>query len=109
MEKFWFSFAKQFLVVGDAKPLKKIDQAKELKVKIITEAEWNKILNTEQASFKSNISLLFMESFKFMKTFYDNHLSNFSHFHSIDLGLLDFYQLAPLLVFKNFLFFIFLA
>ena len=36
-----------FLVVGDAKPTKrKIDQAKELKVKIITEAEWNKILNS---------------------------------------------------------------
>ena len=36
-----------FLVVGDAKPTKrKIDQAKELKVKIITETEWNKILNS---------------------------------------------------------------
>ena len=34
-----------FLVVG-CKPLKENDQAKELKVKIITEAEWNKILNS---------------------------------------------------------------
>ncbi len=36
-----------FLVVGDTKPTKKkIDQAKALKIKIITEAEWNKILNS---------------------------------------------------------------
>ena len=36
-----------FLVVGDSKPTKKkIDQAKELKIKIITEKEWNKILNS---------------------------------------------------------------
>jgi DNA ligase (NAD+) len=35
-----------FLVVGDAKPTKKkIDQAKLLKVKIIFEKDWNKILN----------------------------------------------------------------
>ena len=34
------------LVVGDAKPTKKkIDQAKLLKVKIIFEKDWNKILN----------------------------------------------------------------
>ncbi len=36
-----------FLVVGDTKPTKKkIDQAKELKIKIVTEKEWNKILNS---------------------------------------------------------------
>ncbi len=35
-----------FLVVGDTKPTKKkIDQAKKLKVKIIFEKDWNKILN----------------------------------------------------------------
>ena len=35
-----------FLVVGDSKPTKrKIDQAKQLKVKIILEKDWNKILN----------------------------------------------------------------
>ncbi len=36
-----------FLVVGDTKPTKKkIDQAKKLKVKIIFEKDWNKILNS---------------------------------------------------------------
>ena len=36
-----------FLIVGDSKPTKKkIDQAKELKIKIINEKEWNKILNS---------------------------------------------------------------
>ncbi len=36
-----------FLVVGDAKPTKKkIDQAKQLNIKIILENEWNKILNS---------------------------------------------------------------
>ena len=36
-----------FLVVGNSKPTKrKVDQAKELKIKIITEKEWNKILNS---------------------------------------------------------------
>ncbi len=36
-----------FLVVGDSKPTKKkIDQAKELNVKIILEKDWNKILNS---------------------------------------------------------------
>ena len=36
-----------FLVAGDTKPTKKkIDQAKELKIKIISEKEWNKILNS---------------------------------------------------------------
>ena len=36
-----------FLVVGDNKPTKKkIDQAKELNIKIILEKEWNKILNS---------------------------------------------------------------
>ena len=35
------------LIVGDSKPTKKkIDQAKEFKIKIITEKEWNKILNS---------------------------------------------------------------
>ena len=35
-----------FLVVGDSKPTKKkIDQAQKLKIKIILEKEWNKILN----------------------------------------------------------------
>ena len=35
------------LVVGSSKPTKKkLDQAKELKVKILTEKEWNKILNS---------------------------------------------------------------
>ena len=35
-----------FLVVGDSKPTKrKIDQAKELNIKILQENEWNKILN----------------------------------------------------------------
>ena len=36
-----------FLVVGDSKPTKKkVDQAKELKIKIILEKDWNKILNS---------------------------------------------------------------
>ncbi len=36
-----------YLVVGDNKPtLKKINQAKELNIKVITEKEWNKILNS---------------------------------------------------------------
>ena len=35
------------LIVGDSKPTKKkVDQAKEFKIKIITEKEWNKILNS---------------------------------------------------------------
>ncbi len=35
-----------FLVVGNSKPTKKkIDQAKKLKIKVISEEEWNKILN----------------------------------------------------------------
>ena len=35
------------LVVGNTKPTKrKINQAKELKIKIITENEWSKILNS---------------------------------------------------------------
>ena len=35
-----------FLVVGDTKPtVKKINQAKQLNIKIITEKEWNKMLN----------------------------------------------------------------
>ena len=35
-----------FLVVGDSKPTKKIDQAKSLNIKIILEKDWNKILNS---------------------------------------------------------------
>jgi len=35
------------LVVGDSKPTKrKIDQAKKMKIKILTEKEWNRILNS---------------------------------------------------------------
>jgi len=35
-----------FLIVGDSKPTrKKIEQAKKLKIKVISEGEWNKILN----------------------------------------------------------------
>ena len=35
-----------YLIVGDSKPTKKkIDKAKELKIRIILEKEWNKILN----------------------------------------------------------------
>ena len=35
------------LVVGNSKPTKKkLDQAKELKIKIISEKEWKKILNS---------------------------------------------------------------
>ena len=35
------------LVVGNSKPTKKkIDQAKELKIQIMTEKEWNKMLNS---------------------------------------------------------------
>ena len=35
-----------FLVVGNTKPTKrKIDQAKALKIKIVTENDWNKMLN----------------------------------------------------------------
>jgi DNA ligase (NAD+) len=35
------------LVIGDSKPTKKkIDQAKELNLKIISEKEWNKILDS---------------------------------------------------------------
>ena len=36
-----------FLVVGDSKPTKKkVDEAKALKIRIITENEWNKILDS---------------------------------------------------------------
>ena len=36
-----------FLVVGKTKPTKrKIDQANDLKIRIISEDEWNKILNS---------------------------------------------------------------
>ena len=35
-----------FLVVGDTKPTKKIDQAKKLNIEIISESNWNKILNS---------------------------------------------------------------
>ena len=36
-----------FLIVGDSKPTKrKIDQAKQLNIKIILEKDWNKILNS---------------------------------------------------------------
>ena len=36
-----------FLVVGNSKPTKKkIDQAKELNIKIISETEWNELLNS---------------------------------------------------------------
>ena len=36
-----------FLVVGDTKPtIKKVNQAKILKIKIISEKDWNKILNS---------------------------------------------------------------
>ena len=36
-----------FLVVGDSKPTKKkIDQARELNIKIILEKDWNTILNS---------------------------------------------------------------
>ena len=36
-----------FLVVGETKPTKKkIDQAKELKIRIISEKDWDKILNS---------------------------------------------------------------
>ena len=36
-----------FLVVGDAKPTKKkIDQAKQMNIKIILESEWKKILDS---------------------------------------------------------------
>ena len=36
-----------YLVVGDSKPtVKKINQAKDLKIKIILEKEWNKILDS---------------------------------------------------------------
>ena len=36
-----------FLIVGDSKPTKKkINQAKTLKIRIILEEEWNKILNS---------------------------------------------------------------
>ena len=36
-----------FLVVGESKPTKrKIEQAKKLKIKIILERDWNKILNS---------------------------------------------------------------
>ena len=36
-----------YLVVGRSKPTKrKIDQAKKMKIKIITEKDWNEILNS---------------------------------------------------------------
>ena len=36
-----------YLVVGESKPtVKKINQAKELNIKIILEKEWNKMLNS---------------------------------------------------------------
>ena len=36
-----------FLIVGDTKPTKrKIEQAKELNIKIILEKDWDKILNS---------------------------------------------------------------
>ena len=36
-----------YLVVGDSKPTKKkIDQAKNLNIKVISESDWNKMLNS---------------------------------------------------------------
>ena len=36
-----------YLIVGDAKPTRrKIEQAKQLNIKIILEKDWNKILNS---------------------------------------------------------------
>ena len=41
------------LIVGDSKPTKKkIDQAKALKIKVLSEKEWNKILNSWTRFFK---------------------------------------------------------
>ena len=41
-----------FLVVGNSNPTKKkIDKAKELKIKIIYETDWNKILNNWTSFF----------------------------------------------------------
>ena len=41
------------LIVGDSKPTKKkIDQAKQLKIKIIREKEWNEILNSWAGFFE---------------------------------------------------------
>ena len=34
------------LIVGDSKPTKKIDQAKQLNIKIILEKDWHKMLNS---------------------------------------------------------------
>ena len=48
-EKFLDLFLKNldFLVVGESKPTKKkIEQAKQLNIKIILEKDWNKILNS---------------------------------------------------------------
>ena len=45
----WNSISKNldFLVVGETKPTKrKVEQAKQLKIKIILEKDWNKILNS---------------------------------------------------------------
>ena len=48
-EKFEVRYQKKldFLIVGNSKPTKKkIDQAKDLNVKVILEKEWNEILNS---------------------------------------------------------------
>jgi len=51
------------LVVGDSKPTKrKIDQAKKMKIKILTEKEWNRILNS-WASFFEFLDFRIIHSF----------------------------------------------
>ena len=65
-----------YLVVGNSKPtMKKVDLAKKLKVKIIFEKEWNKILKSSNMLFSnSKISELFIKRFKLLYIlFYDKY------------------------------------
>ena len=59
-----------FLVVGDSKPTKKkIDQAKQLNIKIILEKEWDKILNSWASFFKFYNFFFVHCAFKIIKDF----------------------------------------
>ena len=59
-----------FLIVGNSKPTKrKIDQAKKLDIKIITEKEWNKILNGWTSFFKLNFFIFVHIAFQSIENF----------------------------------------
>ena len=60
-----------FLVVGESKPTKKkIDQAKELNIRVILEKEWNEILNSWASFFKIYNFYSIHKFFKAIKYFF---------------------------------------